>query len=402
MSPRLAAIAAASLAAAGCVTPARLAGPPPAPADAVVAGFAPSIRGATQGFRTPEDLAENLSRLRGAVTDGSLDILALSGGGAGGAFGAGALVGLTEAGRRPAFEVVTGVSTGALIAPFAFLGAEWDRELEEAYTGPLAENLLRRRGFSVLTQPGLFLGDPLRDLVDHFVTGEMIAAVAREARRGRLLLVQTTNLDTQDPVIWNLGEIAQRGGEPARALFRDVLVASASVPGVFPPVMMDVEADGARMQEMHVDGGVTSSFFVMPQLIAMWSDDQMAELRGGNIYVIVNGQLDNRLNATPLNTVPIVSRSFETSQMFQARATLALTEDFARRNRLALRFTRIPRDYDFLGPLEFERAAMRTLFDFGKEQARAGRLWSTPADFVEQLAEPAPASRPDGENRPLR
>ncbi len=377
----------------GCITPPRIAGPPAAPADAALLGFAATIRTNGNDPRALDDVTAVLARLRAAATDGSLDILALSGGGAGGAYGAGALVGLTDVGRRPQFEIVTGVSTGALIAPFAFLGSVWDAQLEEAYTGPLAARVLRRRGLSALLRPGLYFGDPLRELVDHFVTQDLVDAVAQESRRGRLLLVQTTNLDTQDAIIWNMGEIAERGGEPARELFRDVLVASASVPGVFPPVMINVDASGHPMQEMHVDGGVTSSFFVMPQLLALWSDAQMAELRGGNIYVIINGKLDNRLNATPLNTVPIVSRSFETSQMFQSRATLALTTEFARRNHLALRFTRIPRDYDFKGPLEFDNADMRALFDFGRAEGRSGHVWTTPEDFVEQLAEPAQGGR---------
>ncbi len=385
---RIGAVLMAGALLAGCVTPERVAGPPPAAANAALMGFSATIRANSNDPQFIEDVPARVARLRSAANDGSLDILALSGGGAGGAYGAGALVGLTEAGRRPQFEIVTGVSTGAMIAPFAFLGSDWDPQLEEAYTGPLAENLLRRRGLSALLRPGLYLGDPLHALVDNFVTPALIVAVARESRRGRLLLVQTTNLDRQDAIIWNLGEIAERGGEPARELFRDVLIASASVPGVFPPVMINVNSDGTARQEMHVDGGVTSSFFVMPQLIGMWSEEQMAELRGGNIYVIVNGQLDNRLNATPLNTVPIVSRSFETSQMFQARATLALTTEFARRNRLSLRFTRIPRDYAFLGPLEFNRDAMRALFEFGRAQARDGHLWTTPEDFVQQLQDP--------------
>lgn len=380
---------AAALACAACVTVPREAGPPPAPGEAVPIGFDANIRTNSNDPSVSEDLPAILQRLRSA-SDGSLDILALSGGGAGGAYGAGALVGLSEADRLPKFEIVTGVSTGALIAPFAFLGPEWNAQLEEAYTGPLAERLLRNRGLMILFRPGIFSGDPLTALVDHFTTQALVDAVARESRRGRLLLVATTNLDTQDPIIWNLGRIAESGGEPARRMFRDVLVASASVPGVFPPVMLDVDAHGEHSQEMHVDGGVTSSFFVMPQIIALWGGGEaVRELRGGNIYVIINGQLDNRLAATPLNTVPIVSRSFETNQMFQARSQLALTAEFAQRNRLNLKFTRISRDYPYLGPLEFEHDAMQALFDYGKKQAADGHLWSTPEDFVEQLSEPA-------------
>ncbi|MET0182459.1 MAG: patatin-like phospholipase family protein [Caulobacterales bacterium] len=384
---RIAPMAAALLCAA-CITVPREAGPPPAPADAVPVGFAPQIRSNSNDRSITEDLPGTLQRLRSA-SDGTLDILALSGGGAGGAYGAGALVGLSDANRLPKFEIVTGVSTGALIAPFAFLGPQWNTQLEQAYTGPRAERLLRNRGLMILFRPGIFSGDPLTQLVDEFTTQALVDAVARESRRGRLLLVATTNLDTQDPIIWNMGKIAESGGDAARRMFRDILVASASVPGVFPPIMVNVDTDHGHSQEMHVDGGVTSSFFVMPQIVSMWGGETMRELRGGNIYVIINGQLDNRLSATPLNTVPIVSRSFETNQMFQARAQLALTTEFAQRNHLDLKFARISRDYPYLGPLEFEHVAMRELFDFGRRQAVEGHLWSTPEDFVEQLSEPA-------------
>lgn len=384
---------AALLVTAGCVTPARLPGAPVIVTNARLNGFTSPVRVNGNDSRNNEELTRIVARLREASADGTLDMLALSGGGAGGAFGAGALVGLTRGGNRPQFEIVTGVSSGALIAPFAFLGSDWDRQLEDAYTGPLAENLLRRRGLSAFLRPGLFFGDPLHALVDHFVTPDLITAVARESRRGRILLVQTTNLDTQDAIIWNLGEIAERGGEPARELFRDVLVASAAVPGVFPPVMVNIDANGRQLQEMHVDGGVTGSFFVMPQILSQWRESPLPGVSGGRIYVIINGQLDNRLVSTPLNTLPIVSRSFETNQMFQARASLALTTEFARRNHLNFQFTRIPRDYDYLGPLTFSREAMRALFDFGVTQGASGHLWTTPENFVEQLTEPAQGPR---------
>lgn len=222
---------------AACVTAPRLPGPPGPSAGTVIPGFDAAIRVAGEDPRVlaAEDArAARTARLL-AASDGSFDILSLSGGGAGGAYGAGVLTGLTDAGERPQFEIVTGVSTGALIAPFAFLGSEWDAQLEEAYTGELAAHVLRQRGIAVFFEPSLYRGEPLTALVDHYVTEDLLAAVAREYARGRLLYVATTNLDTQESVLWDMGLIASRGGEEARVLFRDVLVASASVPGVFPP-----------------------------------------------------------------------------------------------------------------------------------------------------------------------
>ncbi|MGE0045645.1 MAG: patatin-like phospholipase family protein [Hyphomonadaceae bacterium] len=380
-----AAVLVSAAALAGCITPPRTAEPAlAATLNAVLPGFPPTIR---TGAEDPRLLDNNASAERArlaraaAAADGTFDVLALSGGGAGGAYGAGVLVGLTRAGERPQYEIVTGVSTGALIAPFAFLGSDWDDELEAAYTGELAANLLRRRGLSILSEPGLYDGRPLHDLVDHNVTLDLIHAVAREYARGRLLLVATTNLDTQDTVIWDMGAIASRGDEEARALFRDVLIASASVPGVFPPVMINVDANGAARQEMHVDGGVSTPFFVTPQIMSLWRDPA-STLRGGRIFVIVNGQLEARASQTRLNTVSIAARSFETNMMFQSRQNMILAAGFAERNGLALQFARIAPDYDYRGSMGFGLDTLRGLFDYGYREAQAGRVWITPEESL--------------------
>src|SRR5271154_5042695 len=169
-------------------------------------------------------------RLRAQRTAQPINILALSGGGADGAFGAGALVGLTRSASRPRFSVVTGVSTGALIAPYAFLGSNWDDQLVEVYTGGRAEHLLHFRGLGALFGSSFYSGTPLKQMVDRYATDELIQAVAGEASSGRLLLVATTDVSTGERVIWDLGSIAMYGGADARMLFRDVLVAAASVP----------------------------------------------------------------------------------------------------------------------------------------------------------------------------
>ena len=165
----------------------------------------------------------------------SFSMLAISGGGAKGAYGAGVLYGLTQAGARPRFTIVTGVSTGALMAPYAFLGAGWDAELKHAWTDGGASTLLRSRGPRALVADSVFSGRPLRKLVNTYVTERMIKAVAAEHARGRRLLVATTNLDSEQLIIWDMGAIASHGGPEARRLFSAVLVASASIPGVFPP-----------------------------------------------------------------------------------------------------------------------------------------------------------------------
>jgi len=145
-----------------------------------------------------------------------------------------ALVGLARSDRRPQFSVVTGVSAGALLAPCAFLGPEWDGQLIDAYTSGRAEHLLQPRGLGAIFGSSAYRGSPLKHLVDHYLSDALIQAVAHEAASGRLLLVATTNVDTGETVVWDLGAIAMNGGSSAKALFRDVLVASARVPGMFP------------------------------------------------------------------------------------------------------------------------------------------------------------------------
>lgn len=314
--------------------------------------------------------------MRAAASDGSLDILSLSGGGAGGAFGAGALVGLTRGGHRPQFEMVTGVSTGALIAPFAFLGPDWDRQLLEAFSGDRLEHVLQWRGPTMIVSPSIYEAEPLIRLVDHFITDELVQAVAAEAAKGRLLLVATTDLDKEETVIWNLGEIAARGGPAARLLFRDVLVASASIPGIFPPAMVRVQDGNRTYEEMHVDGGTIVPFFGMPELAPQWRTD-FRILRGANLYVLVNSQIGVSPSTTPVKPIEILERSFSTTLKHMARTELNLTAAFAQRYGMNLRFAEIPIDYPFRGFLDFEKPNLGALFGYAEECASQDLLWTT-------------------------
>jgi len=365
-----------------CATAPRLETPPAASLAAAPAGFPAAIRTYSLDREFIETHASEIAgRVAASATDGSLDLLALSGGGAGGAFGAGVLVGLTEAGTRPQFEVVTGVSTGALIAPFAFLGSDWDDELAEAYTGGASEHLMVSRGVGVLFGAGLFQGRPLRELVDRFVTDDLLAAVAREAALGRGLFVATTNLDREETAIWNLGAIAQQGGPRARELFRDVLIASASMPGVFPPIIFEVEHGGEIFHEMHVDGGVTTPLFVAPDIIVLRGSGPEA-LRGANAYVISNAQLTRPARTTPADTASIASRSLSAVLDHLTRDALLQAEDFATRNGMHFRFTTIPHAYPDGGSLAFNQNNMSALFEYGRSCAAQGLIWLDAAEQV--------------------
>jgi hypothetical protein len=302
-----------------------------------------------------------------------LSILALSGGGAGGAFGAGALVGLTKANARPRFQIVTGVSTGALIAPFAFVGPSWDAALTDAFTGGYSAALLSVRGFTGLG-PGLYRSDSLEALVNRFMAPELVEAVAREHLGGRRLFVATTNLDTQKPIIWDMGAIAAHGGPEALKLFVDVLIASASLPGLFPPRMMDVEADGETYQEMHLDGGVCAPLFIAPEDLVLNPAIRRA-LRGGGVYAIVNTTLETVGRTTPLGAMPIAVRSFETMLRFSYRAAVDSASAFCDRHDLSFSSASIPNDYAGSNMLKFDKAVMQSIFEHGVRLAQSGELW---------------------------
>ncbi len=348
--------------------------PPPPDPDAVEPVGFPGVR--VTGERVEAALQTLLGQMRPNfwARSNKLTALALSGGGAGGAFGAGALVGLSRAGTRPVFHLITGVSTGALIAPFAFLGPAWDDRLEDAFTGGYAAALLNMRGFTAGLGPGLYRSDPLEALVGRFIDQEIVDAVAVEHRAGRRLFVATTNLDTQKPIIWDMGAIAAHGGPEALRLFIDVVVASASLPGLFPPRMLEVEAGGVVYEEMHLDGGVCAPLFIAPEDLVLNAAIRRA-VKGGTVYAIINTTLGSANRMTPLGALPIAVRSFETMLRFSYRSAVISTAGFCHRHGLSFHTAAIPNDYANANMLKFDQQVMRDIFEHGIRLAHEGKLW---------------------------
>lgn len=301
-------------------------------------------------------------------------VLALSGGGANGAYGAGLIYGWSEAGTRPEFDIVTGISTGALAAPFAFLGSSWDEELREAYTSEQTENLINFRSLSAIFNPSLFSSKQLDNLVDSYATFELMRAIAAEHAKGRRLLVVTTNLDTQQSVIWDMGVIATRGDENARQLFKQILVGSASIPGVFPPVLLPgMTETGQAIAEMHVDGGVNLPYLAIPEELMLWTSPQSG-MHKGSLYIIVNGQAGRNIGTTAGRLTGIMGRTYDTMSKASLRTHLAVSAGFARRNGLEMSFTAIP-DNIHASALAFDQESMTALFEVGRQRGRDGSAW---------------------------
>jgi predicted patatin/cPLA2 family phospholipase len=306
----------------------------------------------------------------------AFDYLALSGGGGDGAFGAGLLTGWTESGTRPEFDLVTGVSAGALIAPFAFLGSNYDRQLQEIYTVYSTEELVRPQVLKgLLGGQSLYDISGLENLITHYVDDPLIAAIAREYRKGRWLLIATSNLDAQRPMIWNIGAIAASGRPDSVKLIRRVLLASAAIPGVFPPVMIKVTADGKPYQEMHVDGGALGQVFFLPEGIIATAAEYGIAFRG-RLYVIRNGKLTPDWKQTEAGTLNIAQRSISTLIKSQGAADVSKLHSLARRNNLEFSLAYIPPAFDKVANDDFDLKYMRELFGVGREQGRTGSAWN--------------------------
>jgi hypothetical protein len=302
--------------------------------------------------------------------------LALSGGGADGAYGAGVLNGWSAAGNRPTFAIVSGVSTGALIAPFAYLGPQYDDTLREVYTSGIAESLLESpKIFQAVFGSGLFGNARLRELVARYIGPELLAQIARERARGRLLLVVTTDLDTQRTAIWDMGKIAAIASPEALKLFRDVIAASASIPLVFPPILIEAEGHGQRFQEMHVDGGVTAPVLTLPDAI-LFQGHALPKNSRFDIYILVNNKLERDFEVVPNGTIDVAARSIGSITKAQTRSIVMSTYDFARRNHVGFNLSYIARDYPTSDSEGFNTAYMRALYQYGYERAASGHAWT--------------------------
>ncbi|TXL70560.1 phospholipase [Vineibacter terrae] len=330
------------------------------------------IREATERFA-----AEQKAGLYKAGKAPPARILALSGGGEDGAFGAGLLAGWSEQGGRPTFDIVTGVSTGSLIAPLAFVGSTKDAELKAAYTTIDKKAILAVRSiFAILVGDSLATTAPLRDMISRYVTPDLISAIAQEHAKGRRLYVITTNLDAQRPVLWDMGRIASSGHPGTVALFREVLVASAAVPGVFPPVYFDAEAEGRRFQEMHVDGGVTAQVFSVPVAAALAATTAPAIAgRKRTLYVIVNNRMEPQFGQAKRGLLPIAGRSISTLIKVHGAGGVRDLYHLARSVGADFRLAYVDRGFTDIAPTPFDKAYMNKLFQHGYELGRRGYPW---------------------------
>jgi len=334
------------------------------------------------GVRSMEDLEKRYEKRYAGIMHREHNYLVISGGGANGAYGAGVLKAWSELGTRPEFTMVTGVSTGALTAPFAFLGSEYDARLEELYTTLDTTQLINTRSiFSILGADSVVDTTPLSRVLERAIDEEMITALAREHRKGRILSVATTNMDAGRPVVWNLTRIAASGHPDGPRLIREVLLASASIPGAFPPVYIEVEAsDGQKYDEMHGDGGVTSQMFFYPAGIDWAQVESLLDVRGTpKIHLIRNAFIHLQYQVVEPRLLPITGRTIDSLIRTQGIGDFFRIWSLAKRDGLDMEVTWIPDEVRTelgLKPTEaFDPEYMKALLEFGYRQTLAGETW---------------------------
>lgn len=305
-------------------------------------------------------------------------LLAISGGGDAGAFAAGILTGWTQHGTRPSFRVVTGISAGALAAPFAYLGSQYDGALREIATSIGPKDIFHTRNFVAgLVTDGLAHSKPLNRLIEKHVTRELLEAIAGEYSKGRALVIGTTDLDSGRPVTWNMGIIASSGSPDAVALFRKIMVASMSIPGAVSPVMIDVEVDGQPYQEMHVDGGVINQVFLYPSrsLLEVSKATGRPYDRKLHAYIIRNGRLGPEWSGTKRRTSNIFARAISTLIHMQGFSDLERIHHIAMRDGVDFNLAYIGNDFEFSHAVRFETAFMRRLYQYAHDQSTKGYPW---------------------------
>ena len=305
--------------------------------------------------------------------------LAISGGGANGAYGAGVLAGWSTLGTRPEFTLVTGVSTGALTAPFAFLGSDYDQQLKEVYTTlDTSRIIIRRSLFSIIRGESIVDSTPLSRVLERYITDDVIAAIAREYRRGRALHIGTTNLDAGRPVIWNIGRMADSGHPDAPRLIRQVLLASASIPGVFPPAYIRVQAaDGRTYEEMHVDGGTSSQMFLYPSSTDWGRLLEILDVQGRpTAYLIRNSRFMADFDPVRARVTDIAGRSVQSLIRTQGIGDTYRIAAISKRDGIQVKLTWIPADaIRDPGEEVFDPDFMSALFEFGYQRAIEEEVW---------------------------
>ena len=403
-SRRLALATLATLVLAGCGKIVRTPVPVELQDRARVPGMPDGVRAWGDAFSPAfqQGVVDSVRQARAAYGDRPpIDVLALSGGGSNGAYGAGLLCGWTDHGDRPTFRLVTGVSAGAILAPFAFLGPSYDKRLRELATTVSDDKVFESKGLlTAFTSDSLTDTKPLADFLGGFYDMRLLRAVAAEHAKGRRLLVLTTDLDAQRPVLWDLGAIATVNTPEALTLFRRAILASAAIPVLFEPVYIPVTVDGKGYDEMHVDGSTTAQVTLFGDAINVTELAAANKLpvadRRPDLYVIRNAKLGPEAGKVDPKVADIAGRAVATLTKSEAAGDLFRIAEVAKRNGFAFHLASVPQDTRLPAAQGFNHDVIVTLFDHGYRQARDGYRWAGEPPMAAEAVNNLPMVRTRG------
>jgi len=307
--------------------------------------------------------------------------LIVGGGVSNSAYGIGLLKGWSEAGSRPVFKIVTGYSSGSLIALATFLGKKDEDRFADLFTSISTKDVVRRRNvFALLFKDSLYTSTLFAKKINDIVDADLLAHVAEEHRKGRRLYVGTTNLDAQEFVIWDMGALASQGGAASVKMFRKIILASCSFSAMLPPVFFQVEAGGKRYDEMHADGGVIGGIFYIYHLMEGAGSSAPfsgIDLKGfkTRLYILNLCYMSPHSKQVEDNLTAIISRTIETNGAAKMSGDTYRMYAYAKERGWDYNLAYIPEDFTPHQKEIFDKAEMKRLFKRGYDDAIHGVKW---------------------------
>ena len=332
--------------------------------------------------------AQRYSKKNGSVP---FDILTLTGGGSRGAFGTGLILGWTDKGNIPKFDIITGISTGAVMAPFIFLGEEELKKVEYFYTKMHTENVFVSTWSSFFGYGYIMNAKPLKKLFKKNFDKAFLDKVTQEHKKGRRLYIGTTNIDTGQLTVWDMGAIASSDREDKYQRFADIVYASSALPVYLPPQYMSVDVDGKDYYQMHIDGGIYAQVFMIG-LLVNWGEVLEFDKSDNTdfnvtLYTVANRKYRQRDIYQPVEQAPFsIIEAYVLTEMdlLFDRSVYRLYKSCEKKG-FKFRMASIPDKMPdvITVPTEFKPKEMIELFNIGYQLGKTDIPWKTEVAFDE-------------------
>lgn len=336
-------------------------------------------------------LTQKADRYSGSNGIVPFDILTLTGGGSRGAFGTGFLIGWTDRGDIPNFDIVTGISTGAVMAPFIFLGGDELQKVEHFYTKMHTEDVFEDSWFNFFGDGYIMNAKPLQKLFRKNFDKAFLDKIALEHKKGRRLYIGTTNIDTGQLIVWDMGAIASSSRSDKYERFSDIIYASTALPVYLPPQYMKVDVEGEEYYQMHVDGGIYSQVFMIG-LFVNWGEVLNFKESANTdfdvtLYTVANRKYRQRDLYRPIEQAPfsIIEAYVLTEMDLLFDRSLYRLYSSCEKKGVKFKMAAIPEKMEeiIIKPTEFDPEKMIKLFNVGYKLGMNGIKWKEKISFHE-------------------